>query len=96
MKFRFLSVAAAALMFAACNEPLNEAAEVETSNLGGGVEEETIVSDNGAIQVYSSYGLKGTIAKNYMTGYVDARKLVTALVTSTTLADFNVKYSNIK
>ncbi len=31
MKFRFLSVAAAALMFAACNEPLNDAAEVETS-----------------------------------------------------------------
>ena len=29
MKFRFLSVAAAALMFAACNEPLNDAAEVE-------------------------------------------------------------------
>ena len=49
MKFRFLSVAAVALMFAACNEPLNDAAEVETSNLGGGVEEETIVSDNGAI-----------------------------------------------
>ena len=29
MKFNFLSVAAAALLFAACNEPLNDAAEVE-------------------------------------------------------------------
>ena len=29
MKSKILSVAAAALMFAACNEPLNEAAEVE-------------------------------------------------------------------
>ena len=29
MKKSFLSVAAVALMFAACNEPLNEAAEVE-------------------------------------------------------------------
>ena len=33
MKFEFLSVAAAALMFAACNEPLNDAAEVEKDSL---------------------------------------------------------------
>lgn len=43
MKLRFLSVAAAALMFAACNEPLNEAAEVEVFQNGDATEEETIV-----------------------------------------------------
>jgi len=49
MKFRFLSVAAAALMFAACNEPLNDAAEVETFQNGDATEEETIMPDDGAI-----------------------------------------------
>ena len=37
MKSKILSVAAAALMFAACNEPLNEAAEVEMNSLNSEV-----------------------------------------------------------
>ena len=48
MKLRFLSVAAAALMFAACNEPLNEAAEVEIPQTGDETDE-VIVPDNGMI-----------------------------------------------
>ena len=45
---KIMSIAAAALMFAACNEPLNDAVEVEIPQTGDETDE-VIVPDNGTI-----------------------------------------------